>query len=282
MALVNCPECNREISDSAKSCPHCGYKSKKHIHHKKKAWIILLIFLAIAIIGLIMFMLFKPCEHKWSEATCEEQKKCEICGEIDAEVVGHSWLEASCIVAKKCSVCNKTEGTTLAHTWIEATCIEPKKCAICNKIEGETLPHTWTEATCTEPKECTICNKTEGNAKGHVWKEATYINPKTCTICGVTEGNVIAKPELTVVGIYQMSYLDGLDTVSESLNFHSNGTVEHICNTNDENGYGEWSISGNTIDFTLFWDGSDHTLYEKATLVDGGIMWGSSYLRKIS
>ena len=26
MALINCPECNREISDKAEMCPHCGYK----------------------------------------------------------------------------------------------------------------------------------------------------------------------------------------------------------------------------------------------------------------
>ena len=25
MALINCPECGREISDKAVSCPHCGY-----------------------------------------------------------------------------------------------------------------------------------------------------------------------------------------------------------------------------------------------------------------
>ncbi len=25
MALINCPECGREISDQAESCPHCGY-----------------------------------------------------------------------------------------------------------------------------------------------------------------------------------------------------------------------------------------------------------------
>ena len=25
MALVNCPECGREISDKAKQCPHCAY-----------------------------------------------------------------------------------------------------------------------------------------------------------------------------------------------------------------------------------------------------------------
>lgn len=25
MALINCPECNRQISNFAKSCPHCGF-----------------------------------------------------------------------------------------------------------------------------------------------------------------------------------------------------------------------------------------------------------------
>ena len=29
MALINCPECNKEISDKAEICPHCGYKLPK-------------------------------------------------------------------------------------------------------------------------------------------------------------------------------------------------------------------------------------------------------------
>ena len=29
MALMKCLECGQEISDNAKSCPHCGYKTKK-------------------------------------------------------------------------------------------------------------------------------------------------------------------------------------------------------------------------------------------------------------
>ena len=28
MALIKCPECSNDISDSAKSCPHCGYRIK--------------------------------------------------------------------------------------------------------------------------------------------------------------------------------------------------------------------------------------------------------------
>lgn len=29
MALINCPECNKEVSDKAEICPHCGYKILK-------------------------------------------------------------------------------------------------------------------------------------------------------------------------------------------------------------------------------------------------------------
>jgi hypothetical protein len=31
MALIECPECKREISDKADSCPHCGYPIDKKI-----------------------------------------------------------------------------------------------------------------------------------------------------------------------------------------------------------------------------------------------------------
>ena len=37
MALINCPECQNEVSEHAKLCPHCGYhiKQKKLISSKK-------------------------------------------------------------------------------------------------------------------------------------------------------------------------------------------------------------------------------------------------------
>lgn len=28
MALIKCNECSRDISDTAKACPHCGYANK--------------------------------------------------------------------------------------------------------------------------------------------------------------------------------------------------------------------------------------------------------------
>ena len=37
MALINCPECNKKISNSAKNCPNCGYKLKKNKNSKNRA-----------------------------------------------------------------------------------------------------------------------------------------------------------------------------------------------------------------------------------------------------
>ena len=35
MALINCPECGREISDKAKNCIHCGYPLESNNKHEK-------------------------------------------------------------------------------------------------------------------------------------------------------------------------------------------------------------------------------------------------------
>lgn len=35
MALISCPECNREISDTVRKCPNCRYKIKNHRSKKE-------------------------------------------------------------------------------------------------------------------------------------------------------------------------------------------------------------------------------------------------------
>ena len=56
MALINCPECKKEISDTARKCPHCGYAVKsvlKDINSNKKT-ILKIAIAAIAIIVLVL------------------------------------------------------------------------------------------------------------------------------------------------------------------------------------------------------------------------------------
>ncbi len=47
MALIICKECTKEISDSAKQCPHCGYKKKK----QSWFWPLMIVFLFLAYCG---------------------------------------------------------------------------------------------------------------------------------------------------------------------------------------------------------------------------------------
>lgn len=55
MALIKCPECGKEISDAAKSCPNCGHPVKIGNGNKKSIITILsILVVVVAIIGIIL------------------------------------------------------------------------------------------------------------------------------------------------------------------------------------------------------------------------------------
>lgn len=54
MALVNCPECGKEVSDTAKSCPECGYRMKKAGKPPKKILIAVGAVLAVLVVIFIL------------------------------------------------------------------------------------------------------------------------------------------------------------------------------------------------------------------------------------
>lgn len=59
MALIKCPKCNHEISDTSKKCIHCGtsLREKKIIPKRKK--ITLLVLVSLVIISIIAIAIFK-------------------------------------------------------------------------------------------------------------------------------------------------------------------------------------------------------------------------------
>ena len=75
MALINCPECNKEISDTAKNCIHCGYvlkeennviqpqtviiEPKKGLSAKKNLNIGAIIFMALSIVLMLSYLVVK-------------------------------------------------------------------------------------------------------------------------------------------------------------------------------------------------------------------------------
>ena len=56
MALIQCPECQNDVSDSAKVCPHCGYKIKR-TDPKKTKLIIGIVILSLIILS-VLFVKF--------------------------------------------------------------------------------------------------------------------------------------------------------------------------------------------------------------------------------
>jgi len=61
MALINCPECKKQISETIENCPHCGYKfssgeTKKIKEQQKKSTVI-----GFVVLVVIIFILFKLC-----------------------------------------------------------------------------------------------------------------------------------------------------------------------------------------------------------------------------
>ena len=72
MALIKCPECNKEISDTAKKCVHCGYvlkrkKYKEEKHSKISYFIPLIIIILVFLIGTFVVSK-KLTSHAFKEA----------------------------------------------------------------------------------------------------------------------------------------------------------------------------------------------------------------------
>lgn len=56
MALINCPECGKEISDTAKHCPNCGFKIKGKKKNGKKVGIVIGVIIIVLIVGILFFV----------------------------------------------------------------------------------------------------------------------------------------------------------------------------------------------------------------------------------
>jgi len=71
MALINCPECNREVSDTAMTCPNCGYSLKettkdvvkKTMKNSRKKIIATVIVLIVLICAVLLMKVYKNIPH---------------------------------------------------------------------------------------------------------------------------------------------------------------------------------------------------------------------------
>ena len=74
MAMIKCPECNNDISDTAKKCVHCGYKFKKEINKKLTKTIIISVISLIVIIASIVTIILIVNKGNEQRRKREEEK----------------------------------------------------------------------------------------------------------------------------------------------------------------------------------------------------------------
>lgn len=70
MALIECPECKKQVSDTAKTCPHCGYKlNAEQVRHRNKiiSWTFVSLLLLVLGIGLFIYISSERAKEKQAQ-----------------------------------------------------------------------------------------------------------------------------------------------------------------------------------------------------------------------
>lgn len=77
MALIKCPECNHEMSDTAKVCPNCGYRACKKgaVQINAKVTGILITIVCVVAVILVIAGVIKKSKAKREETQKEESRK---------------------------------------------------------------------------------------------------------------------------------------------------------------------------------------------------------------
>ncbi len=113
MALINCPICGEEISDTAYYCVHCGVTLKKQVNNpiprgrSSPKWLVYIVSAALVpiIVLAILVIANNVCIHEYGPATCIAPATCVKCGKTKGELIDHKWTLG--LDAISCSYCKK-------------------------------------------------------------------------------------------------------------------------------------------------------------------------------
>jgi ribosomal protein L37E len=151
MALIKCPECGKEISDMANSCPNCGYPIKENTQHNENT-------------------------KKIYEYICDSDQCISICPVKEF----NNFLGATC----KCPDC----GAVAEYT--ETEVISNKTGKVINRYREHGFERPIQQSQQNVPH-CPKCNSTAitTGARGVSWFWGTIGSSKTvnrCANCGYT------------------------------------------------------------------------------------------------
>ncbi len=108
--------------------------------------------MSLLLCAVMIISLFSGCclKHEWQEATCEEPKTCNKCGETEGEALGHDPVPADCETPETCARCGKATDSALGHQWQDATCDTPQTCSRCAQTQGYVADHAAGEPAVLE------------------------------------------------------------------------------------------------------------------------------------
>ena len=179
MALIDCPECKKQISTFAVSCPHCGCPIMKPAALEAET----------DAMQAASASASKPVKAsgKTKELLFIRMKRIAAWFRMAFEKIGIKRLILALSGMVLIIAAILILSSVCFHDWTNATCTKPQTCNTCGEVRGEAIGHTWMEATCTTPKTCSVCNERIGGVQ-HAWMEASCEAPQTCKICGITSG----------------------------------------------------------------------------------------------
>lgn len=226
MALITCPECGKEISDSAEKCIHCGYplkakaESKPAAGNKANKLVIVLAILLLIAIGAIVGILATKGEKK---ETC----KAEGCSKevySSGLCITHYGEQRNGEEVKKESETTVASSETKGETEVSEPIEEDVEVVIpFNKdstVKTESCEFTlkgYTIATKIEPKNCTSTYYHYYEASnGNVYVDATF-KIKNLGKSAVSQDKVVKSVKVFYDGDYE--YRCSLITVDKDGDF---------------------------------------------------------------
>ena len=195
MPLINCPECGKQVSDKAPTCPNCAFPlnsissneatsdtegtqsdQPESVTEKQKDG-------------------FSNEAQNNNKLPDTQTKKPAQEGQKKKKQVVSGKMKLTAAVLGIVAVAEIVVGAMLAsniiciHKWSGNNCCQVNHCYKCGKVDpnGKIDPdaHNWNSATCTEPKTCANCKKTVGekNPDNHCFEDRSD-GSKVCTYCG--------------------------------------------------------------------------------------------------
>lgn len=195
MPLINCPECGKQVSNKAPTCPNCGFPLNSISSNEASSDA-------------------EGTQSDQPESVTEKQKDGSSNEAQDnnklpdtqtkkpaqerqkkKKQVVSGKMKLTAAVLGIVAVAEIAVGAMLAsniiciHKWSGNDCRQVNHCYKCGKVDpnGKIDPdaHSWVPATCAEPKTCSICGKTVGekNPDNHLFEDRSD-GSKVCTRCG--------------------------------------------------------------------------------------------------